>query len=85
MKVLTFPSRQKPVQSQKNNVRATFSERCSNVILLTLNRFWPAWSGVNLSVNLKSFSLILNTPMKTLVCIIRVAVIYEVPASVLKC
>ena len=34
-------SRQKPVQSQQNNVRTTFSERCSNVILLTLNRFLP--------------------------------------------
>ena len=32
-------SRQKPVQSQQNNVRTTFSERCSYVILLTLNRF----------------------------------------------
>ena len=40
-RVLTS-SKQKPVQSQKNNVRTTFSELCSNVILLTLNRFWPA-------------------------------------------
>ena len=36
------PAGKKPVQSQKNNVRTTFSERCSNVILLTLNRFSPA-------------------------------------------
>ena len=34
------PSRPKPVQSQQNNVRTTFIERYSNVIFLTLNRFW---------------------------------------------
>ena len=34
-----LPSKQKHVQSQKNNVRTTFKERCSNVILLTLRRF----------------------------------------------
>ena len=37
-----YPSQHKPVQSQENNVRTMFSERCFNVILLTLNRFWPA-------------------------------------------
>ena len=37
-----LPSRQKPVQNQKKNVRTTFSERYSNVTLLTLNRVWPA-------------------------------------------
>ena len=34
--------RQKPVQSPRNNGRTTFTERCSNVILQTLNRFLPA-------------------------------------------
>ena len=28
-------------QSQQNNIRATFRERCSNVILLTLNKYLP--------------------------------------------
>ena len=32
-------SRPKPVQSQQNNVRTRFTERCCNVIFLTLNRF----------------------------------------------
>ena len=40
--VFRQPSRPKLVQSQQNNVRTTFTERCSNVILLTLNRFWLA-------------------------------------------
>ena len=30
------PSKQKPVQSQKNKVRTIFSERCSNIILIIL-------------------------------------------------
>ena len=40
--IVDRPSRPKPVQSQQSNVRTTFTERCSNVILLTLNRFLPA-------------------------------------------
>ena len=39
-KVNNVPSRLKPAQSQQNNVRTTFTERCSNVILLTLRRFF---------------------------------------------
>ena len=32
----------KTCSKSANNVRTTFSERCSNVIFLTLNRFLPA-------------------------------------------
>ena len=37
--VILQPSRLKSVQSQQNNVRTTFTERCSDIIFLTLNRF----------------------------------------------
>ena len=42
IEIISLPSQQKPVQRQKNNVRTTFTGRCSDVILLTLNRFWSA-------------------------------------------
>jgi len=38
-----IPSQQKHVESQSNNVRAMV-ECCSNVVLLTLNRFPPAFA-----------------------------------------
>ena len=41
-----IPSRPKPVQSQKNNIRTTFTKHCSSVTFLTLNRFLRAGSYV---------------------------------------
>ena len=51
-------SKQKHVQSQQNNDRTTFKERCSNIIMLTLSSFLPAgrpvlsWKHVTCSLEL---------------------------------
>ena len=44
LRISMQPSQSKLIQSQQNNVRTTFSERCSSVIFLTLNRFLSAGS-----------------------------------------
>ena len=36
---MVFPASKKPAQSQQNNIRASFSEPCSNITFQTLNRF----------------------------------------------
>ena len=63
------PSWPKPVQSQKNNVRTTFSECCSNIIFADFEQVLAGWECSNFMKEV--FVFISKTELKLIYSVIE--------------